>query len=495
MYVTIWQHLGISPTRSENAIREAYVQAVKQCHPEDKPEEWALLHDAYLQALRFARGDLTQNNITSSQPADVLNRNEGPEPEYSDDFRAALADSQEIAARVLSVIQDLEKKRGPISCRQIRPLTEMLFELRPNIDGDINAASEALRFFSARLFTREAYNVIIYDLQEWYYALPQTALRAEIKTTINKVEKLQKAANEKNQGGKDALFSWGVAVISMMILVATMDGGAFFAIIAGTFCFGMAYRLKSKQGLFIPDEKRARRIWRTILTIALVMIMIGAHFGCRYFARQGVNAIYEQVENTYADYDPSLNTGKAVSLELSQEPSFVGLFMKSSELNASRTSYSTNKTIITQANYYDAIGINGQRVLIYVEDTYMDDFSDLQMPCTIYGKVSTLVTDGSFLPKPFFEFMFEYDAQQAVDVMLESSRSIREELTAAAEEIGGNPVFRYTASEPGVKSVLSGYESGRYPYCICWSICFGCVVHLILMLSRSINLKKKLFVE
>lgn len=48
---TIWEILGIEPTRDKKLIRRAYAKKCRECHPEDHPEEFRLLRQAYERAL------------------------------------------------------------------------------------------------------------------------------------------------------------------------------------------------------------------------------------------------------------------------------------------------------------------------------------------------------------------------------------------------------------------------------------------------------------
>lgn len=50
----IWELLGIEPTTDKKAIRRAYAARTRVIHPEEKPEEFKLLHRAYEAALQFA---------------------------------------------------------------------------------------------------------------------------------------------------------------------------------------------------------------------------------------------------------------------------------------------------------------------------------------------------------------------------------------------------------------------------------------------------------
>lgn len=52
----IFQILGIEPTKEKRLIKKAYAKKVKGCHPEEEPERWKQLHDAYMEALKYAEG-------------------------------------------------------------------------------------------------------------------------------------------------------------------------------------------------------------------------------------------------------------------------------------------------------------------------------------------------------------------------------------------------------------------------------------------------------
>jgi len=51
----IWKMLGIEPTNDTKAVRRAYAAKVRECHPEDDPEGWQELHNAYESALKLAK--------------------------------------------------------------------------------------------------------------------------------------------------------------------------------------------------------------------------------------------------------------------------------------------------------------------------------------------------------------------------------------------------------------------------------------------------------
>ena len=42
----IWSVLGLEPTREASAIRRAYAQKTRECHPEEDPEGFLRLREA-----------------------------------------------------------------------------------------------------------------------------------------------------------------------------------------------------------------------------------------------------------------------------------------------------------------------------------------------------------------------------------------------------------------------------------------------------------------
>ena len=50
----VYQVLGISPTRDKKIIRKAYAGLIRKYHPEEHPEKWKEIHDAYTIAMQRA---------------------------------------------------------------------------------------------------------------------------------------------------------------------------------------------------------------------------------------------------------------------------------------------------------------------------------------------------------------------------------------------------------------------------------------------------------
>ena len=66
--MSIWQTLGIDPTGDQDAIKQAYAERAKQYHPEEHPEEFRSLHDAYRQAIQYARRHAAVSPSSAPQP-------------------------------------------------------------------------------------------------------------------------------------------------------------------------------------------------------------------------------------------------------------------------------------------------------------------------------------------------------------------------------------------------------------------------------------------
>ena len=84
--MNIWEILGIEPTRDQGAVRRAYAAAAARYNPEEHPEEFLAVRQAYEQALAFAR--------SAEEPVEVpelpeLTMSEQPLPAMEPESRTA----------------------------------------------------------------------------------------------------------------------------------------------------------------------------------------------------------------------------------------------------------------------------------------------------------------------------------------------------------------------------------------------------------------------
>lgn len=61
--MTIWDMLGIGPTVDVRTIKRAYAQKVKICHPEDDPDGFRKLQEAYRKAMDYAHGKAADDSL------------------------------------------------------------------------------------------------------------------------------------------------------------------------------------------------------------------------------------------------------------------------------------------------------------------------------------------------------------------------------------------------------------------------------------------------
>lgn len=68
---SIWTALGIEPTKDVSAIKRAYAERAKTCHPEEDAEGFLRLRRAYEAALGFAEGEPEEPGFSLSEPNEI----------------------------------------------------------------------------------------------------------------------------------------------------------------------------------------------------------------------------------------------------------------------------------------------------------------------------------------------------------------------------------------------------------------------------------------
>ena len=66
-----WEILGIEPTHDVKAIRKRYSELVKLYHPEDQPEIYQQIVEAYQSALREARFNRTRQETVGNETSPI----------------------------------------------------------------------------------------------------------------------------------------------------------------------------------------------------------------------------------------------------------------------------------------------------------------------------------------------------------------------------------------------------------------------------------------
>lgn len=99
-----WSELGLEPTADLRSIRHAYAARAKNCHPEEAPEEFQRLHDAYEAALSWAKRhpDGVPVQKDSDFPPPEAPPPAGPDPEDAELDRLIASGLQKEAQRKLT---------------------------------------------------------------------------------------------------------------------------------------------------------------------------------------------------------------------------------------------------------------------------------------------------------------------------------------------------------------------------------------------------------
>ena len=77
-WVNIWEILGIEHTSDISAIKRAYAERAKECHPEEHPEEFRKLQKAYKAALKFTKNRAVSGQQTPGEEPPISQPGETP---------------------------------------------------------------------------------------------------------------------------------------------------------------------------------------------------------------------------------------------------------------------------------------------------------------------------------------------------------------------------------------------------------------------------------
>lgn len=124
--IRAFEVLEIEQTTDKKKIKKAYAKLVKQYHPEEFPEEWKRVHEAYADAIKWANEYIkTDNEIPTGQQRKIGNKKaEGPS-QYDDELEKTFdnldrlvlenrnRENQEKLKRALCELERLRRAREP----------------------------------------------------------------------------------------------------------------------------------------------------------------------------------------------------------------------------------------------------------------------------------------------------------------------------------------------------------------------------------------------
>lgn len=92
----VWKVLGIEPTTDKRKIKKAYAHRGREVHPEEKPDDFRILHAAYQEALKYAEVSGTmQPDAKKEEDAEQSDVFEGTEEELYSFFRENAREQEE----------------------------------------------------------------------------------------------------------------------------------------------------------------------------------------------------------------------------------------------------------------------------------------------------------------------------------------------------------------------------------------------------------------
>lgn len=125
----IFEILEIEPTNEEKEIKKAYAKLVKKYHPEEYPEKWKEIHEAYKMALDLAQAKREEHDglgIDKMEPPLRLTEENPPAPvmksadmeilpklsQESDEMAALFDNIEELSREQLALIERCRKDRN-----------------------------------------------------------------------------------------------------------------------------------------------------------------------------------------------------------------------------------------------------------------------------------------------------------------------------------------------------------------------------------------------
>lgn len=258
--------LGIEETKEVKKIKRAYAARTKAFHPEEHPEEFKVLHDAYEEALAFARREDEQTEQTApgriyedvvetldDEAAQSAQADDGVNPEWEEAFEQ-IADTSKRDDLIWAVRRIMEDCRNLYLNEAERAklyrwkdlLEEPLYAEVLKTKEFVTAWYEFLEshhlfpfriwmYFSSQdglRFSGEAYGLQRFPYQ-WYMGQAQTAERAYANSYREGTQMQEDAAMSNAVRGTEKSSPWVKRLLYAAVLAGTAIGGGILGVIAG----------------------------------------------------------------------------------------------------------------------------------------------------------------------------------------------------------------------------------------------------------------------
>ncbi len=158
----IWEVLAIAPTSDKRAIRTAYSVLAKQCHPEEDPQGFKLLHEAYQEAMAYAVKVTNTTDFSGDKIGETtadVQRNEQRENSNWDNFTKSQSNNSEIRDReqTPSLLDRLAQAREKEIAKSMHSGALMKFSAILNDPKKFRKAEAWKAFFLSEDFLKEQY--------------------------------------------------------------------------------------------------------------------------------------------------------------------------------------------------------------------------------------------------------------------------------------------------------------------------------------------------
>lgn len=192
----IWEILGIQPVKDPKAVKRAYAKKCRTCHPEEAPEEFDRLHQAYEAALAYCSLEETDEKIERlphkagpySQTEETREDNQAAKT-CEMDFDGLIRQGLEAEAalsdrRLMEAVRQLHKETDPDSDLYQNQFEEALWKWKDLLTAPENQSTLRSQDFMARLclwFMRNEHDLwhaevvavaIAYDLKDFQHQYP-----------------------------------------------------------------------------------------------------------------------------------------------------------------------------------------------------------------------------------------------------------------------------------------------------------------------------------